>query len=720
MKIALTHNLRLNNSPEEAEFDSEETVQAIEAALASYGHEVERVELSTSPSRVITKLETLQPDLVFNIAEGRRGRVREALYPALFEELGLPYTGSDPYALTVSLDKSLTKKILAGVGVLSPRGRMVTHATLALGGLDELPFPVIVKPNFEGSSKGISQRSIVEDPQALNDILDELLQDYPSGVLIEQFIAGTDVTVPYLAGVPQNEGVLDPVEYVVDPAYQRRYEVYDYELKNEYSHFVDVRVPANLPHDVLHRAREITRRVVRALDVRDFGRVDLRYGKDGRLYFLEINALPSLEQGASIFAAAARVGLDYAGVVQQVVASACMRYNLPLGEQRRGPKQRKVAEKMTIGFAYNVKRIDAKQDGDDSESEYDPPKTIDAIRSAIESFGHDVVMLEATSDLPRLLADAPVDVVFNIAEGISGRNRESHVPALCELIGLPYTGSDAATLSICLDKALTKKILMQHNILTPNFQVFETGKERIQKNLHFPLICKPNEEGSSKGIGDKSVVDNEEELRSAVRGIIERYKQPAIVEEYIAGREFTVGLLGEKRPRVLPPMEIVFLDKDERRPVYDFAVKQDWKKQVSYVCPAKLTPSELRAIERVTRDTFQALDCRDVARVDLRLDAQGKLYVLEVNPLPGLTPAFSDLVMIAQAGGIDYRMLIHDILSGAMKRLKEKRRVEKESRGVGHRTEHAHSSAMHTPPAGVLAVVASAEDESLVERRQRN
>lgn len=702
MKIALTHNLRMSNSPEEAEFDSEETVQAIANALESYGHEVERVELSTSPSRVITKLETLQPDLVFNIAEGRRGRVREALYPALFEELELPYTGSDAYALTVSLDKSLTKKILGSVGVLSPRGRMVTHSTLALGGLDELPFPVIVKPNFEGSSKGISQRSIVEDPQSLNDILDELLHDYPLGVLIEQYIPGTDVTVPFLNGVPGHDGVLDPVEYVIDPAHQRRYDVYDYELKNELSHFVDVRVPANLPHDVLHRAKEITRRVVRALDVRDFGRVDLRYGKDGKLYFLEINALPSLEAGASIFAAAARVGLDHAAVIQQVVLSACQRYQLPVGEQRRGGKARKAQERMTVGFAYNVKRIDAKG-GDDSESEYDPPKTIDAIRSAIESFGHDVVMLEATSDLPRLLADAPVDVVFNIAEGLSGRNRESHVPALCELLGLPYTGSDAATLSICLDKGLTKKILMQHNIPTPNFQVFETGKERVQKNLRFPLIVKPNEEGSSKGIGDKSVVDNEDELRTAVRGIIDRYKQPAIVEEYIAGREFTVGLLGDKRPRVLPPMEIVFLDKNERRPVYDFAVKQDWKKQVSYVCPAKVTPAELRAIERVTRDTFQALDCRDVARVDLRLDNEGKLYVLEVNPLPGLTPGFSDLVMIGQAGGIEYRMLIHDILAGAFKRLKEKRRLEKEPR-------QAHHAEVGLADAKVAAVAAQEPD----------
>jgi D-alanine-D-alanine ligase len=219
--------------------------------------------------------------------------------------------------------------------------------------------------------------------------------------------------------------------------------------------------------------------------------------------------------------------------------------------------------------------------------------------------------------------------------------------------------------------------MSQHGILTPEFQEMETGRERLSARLKFPLIVKPNQEGSSKGVSaHASVVDDEEGLRAVVRECIDRYRQPALVEDYIAGREFTVGLLGDKRPRVLPPMEILFRDKNNQRPVYDYAIKQDWEKHVYYECPAKLTPAELKAIEKVTRETFTALDCRDVARVDLRMNARGDIYVLEVNPLPGLTPNYSDLCLIAKAANIDYRSLIGEILSCGLKRLREKRRAE--------------------------------------------
>src|SRR5207302_8366423 len=145
-------------------------------------------------------------------------------------------------------------------------------------------------------------------------------------------------------------------------------------------------------------------------------------------------------------------------------------------------------------------------------------------------------------------------------------------------------------------------------------------------------------------------------------------------EEYISGRDFTVGLLGDKRPRIMPPMEICFKDTSKARPVYDFEIKQEWEKHVYYECPAKLSPAELRAVERAARETFIALDCRDVARIDLRMSKDGQVYVLEVNPLPGLTPDYSDLVLISKAAGINYRTLIGEILAGALKRLREKKR----------------------------------------------
>ena len=681
MKIAFTHNLRLTDSEEEAEFDTAETVDAIAGGLRAGGHEVEKIEVTGPASHLAARIESFAPDLIFNTAEGRRGRTREAFYPALFEELGFPYTGSDAYVMTVTLDKWLTKLMLGAQGIDTPRARLVVADDLRRSretGVSGLAFPVMVKPNYEGSSKGIGDDAVVRDPKALADILPRVLRKYPSGVLLEEFISGTDVTVPFIEGLG-DDGVLLPVDYVVDPGARSKFNIYDYRLKSTEASRVQVRCPPDLPRDMTARLRALSRQALRALGVRDLGRVDFRIGEDGRIYLLEVNALPSLERGASLFAAAAREGLDYEAALGAIVASAGRRQGLmaPAGVRRRRP-----ADNLRIGFTYNVKRV-ATKGGNDTEAEYDAPETIDAIREALESYGHVVIPLEATAELPRQLTESPVDLVFNIAEGVSGRNREAVVPALCELMGIPYTGSDAATLSIALDKALSKRVLREHGILTPEFQVMESGRERLSPKLKFPLIVKPNQEGSSKGVSAHvSVCDNEEALRAVVRDLLERYRQPALIEDYIAGREFTVGLLGDKRPRALPPMEIVFRDRGNQRPVYDYQIKQEWEKHVYYECPAKLTPAELKGIERVCKETFDALDCRDVARVDLRVNAKGDIYVLEVNPLPGLTPDYSDLCLIARAANIEYRALIGEILAGGLKRLREKRRAETAKSGT--------------------------------------
>ncbi len=674
MKIAFTHNLRLTDAEEEAEFDTAETVNAIATAIANAGHEVEKIEVSGPASHLAARLEAYAPDLIFNTAEGRRGRAREAFYPALFEELGFPYTGSDAYVLTVTLDKWLTKLFLAAHNIDSPRGRLVTPRDLAALGDASLglSFPVIVKPNYEGSSKGIGDDAVARDPKGLRALLARTVEQYPAGVLVEEFVSGTDITVPFIEGLGMDEGVLAPVEYVIDPGARSKFNIYDYRLKNQEPGKVQVRCPAELPRDVSARLRALGRQVVRALGIRDVGRIDFRMGDDGRIYFLEVNALPSLEPGAGLFAAAKREGLSYDGAIAAVVKSSLLRWKLATPGDVEAGKPKRKEDRLRIGFTFNMKRVDSK--GSDAEAEYDPPETIDAIKAALESLGHDVTALEANSELPGKLMESGVDLVFNIAEGLAGRNREAAVPALCELCGIPYTGSDSATLAVALDKALTKRILKQHGILTPEFQVMVSGREKLSPTLRFPLIVKPNAEGSSKGVAQNSVVDDEAALRAAVKELIERYRQPALVEEYIAGREFTVGLLGDKRPRVLPPMEVVFHDTANERPVYDYEIKQEWEKHVHYDCPAKLSPAELRAIERAARETFLALDCRDVARVDLRMNGKGEVYVLEVNPLPGLTPGYSDLVLITQAAGIEYRTLIAEILAGGLKRLREKKR----------------------------------------------
>jgi D-alanine-D-alanine ligase len=681
MKIAFTHNLRLSDGEEEAEFDTPETVEAIAQALAKGDHEVAKIEVSGPASHLAARLEGFSPDLIFNLAEGRRGRAREAFYPALFEELGYPYTGSDAYALTVTLDKWLTKMMLKAHGVDSPPGRLLTPRDLPdvsrnegiFGGSLGVPIPAIVKPNFEGSSKGISDDSVARDWRSLRSIVVRMLDQYPQGVLVEEFIPGIDLTVPFVEGIGSrdSEGVLQPVEFVIEPARRGKYNIQDYRLKSSESSRVQQRCPAQLPRDVVARLRSLTRTVVRVLHLRDVASIDYRLGEDGRLYFLEVNALPNLDTRATLFAATRREGLDYDATIAAMLRSAARRWKL-LPSDTQKPKARQ-PEKLRIGFTYNVKRPGGKALGD-AEAEYDSPVTIEAISNALESLGHDVVQLEANSELPSRLMESKVDLVFNIAEGLSGRNREAQVPALCELCGIPYTGSDAATLALALDKALAKRLLRQHGILTPAFQVMTSGREKLSQALRYPLIIKPIAEGSSKGIGARCVVDDEPALRRVVKELIDRYKQPALVEEYISGREFTVGLLGDRRPRMLPPMEVLFKDQSNKRPVYDYEVKQDWPKYVHYQCPAKLTAQQYKAVERAARETFQALDCRDVGRVDLRMDAAGNVYVLELNPLPGLTPENSDLVLIAKGAAMDYRSLIAEILAGGLKRLREKRR----------------------------------------------
>ncbi|XXX78574.1 ATP-grasp domain-containing protein [Sorangium sp. So ce134] len=720
MRIALTHNLKITGSAEEAEFDSPETIAAIAGALERAGHEVERIEVSGPASRVLARLEALQPDLIFNTAEGHKGKTREAFYPSLFDELGIPYTGSDAYTLNVALDKSLTKRVLAGYGVATPRARLVSRTTLESGALDDVSFPVIVKPNFEGSSKGIHREwSVCEDAYHLAEVVERQLARFEAGLLVEHYVAGIDVACAFVdglkeasgprpnAGVP--EGVLTPIEFVIDPQVAGSYNVYDFNLKHAKPEHV-TRRPAQLPSATIERIRSLTARVVRALDLKDHARCEFRVtpsskrGQEHDVHFLEVDGLPTLQPGASVFVAAAQRGVDFDGVIRAIVRSACKRRGLlPLLESN--PPRRAKRTALRVGFTFNMKRSDtAATDGgaakagasaaNDSEAEFDSPRTIQAIASAIESYGHTVVPLEATPDLPRALAASGVDVVFNIAEGLRGRGREAQVPALCELLGIPYSGSDATTLSLALDKGLTKQILRAAGIETAEWQVVTTGREKL-KPFRYPVIVKPNAEGTSKGITSASVVKDEAAARAAAKQLVDRYHQPALIEEYITGREFTVGLLGERRPKVLPPMEVVFVDPPSY-PVYGYDEKQSDTPRVRFECPAQLTPSELRRIEKVVRDTFAALACRDVARVDLRMTKDGRVYVIEINPLPGLTPDFSDLCVIAKVAGMDYRTLIGEIMAGCLKRYRDARAAAPQ----GALAAAPHAAAPHAAGAG--------------------
>src|SRR3954469_7320765 len=243
MKVAFTHNLRLTDVREtekEAEYDSAETVSAIAAAIEAAGHEVEKVEVSGPASNLLERVEAIDPDIIFNTAEGQSGRMREAFYPALFEELGVPYTGSDAYTNALTLDKGLTKLIVQKAGIDSPRGALVTVRNfddVIQRGLG-LAFPVIVKPNHEGSSKGIYNgglgSSVVREPKELNAALKSALRAYPDGVLVEEYIEGLDIALGYIDGVGHDDGLLTPVEVDLrvglEGGAEKPWNIYDYRL----------------------------------------------------------------------------------------------------------------------------------------------------------------------------------------------------------------------------------------------------------------------------------------------------------------------------------------------------------------------------------------------------------------------------------------------------------------------------------------------------------
>ncbi|MBI5536930.1 MAG: KamA family radical SAM protein [Deltaproteobacteria bacterium] len=329
---------------------------------------------------------------------------------------------------------------------------------------------------------------------------------------------------------------------------------------------------------------------------------------------------------------------------------------------------------LTVGLAFNVKHTESLVD--DREAHFESPRTIDAIETAIKDFGHNVVRLEADTSFPSRLAEARVDIVFNVAEGFHGRSREAHVPAVCEMLGVEYTGSDPLTLAACLDKSVTKRLLREAGVPTPSFFLVNGSPMKVPPGFSFPAIVKPNAECSSKGIGSDSVAHCDRELSEIVARLRGRYGRhiPLIVEGYIEGREITVGLLS-RMGRLVPlePMEVVFLHDSEPH-IYGFDLKQNWDGRLEYQCPARLDEKLLRACRVVAAQASRTLGCRDLARVDLRLDQQGVPWVIEVNALPGLTPSYSDLVMASEASGISYRDLVGRIVECAVTRMASRRK----------------------------------------------
>lgn len=343
---------------------------------------------------------------------------------------------------------------------------------------------------------------------------------------------------------------------------------------------------------------------------------------------------------------------------------------------------------MIIGITYDLKSTGPVDPNlpDDFQEEFDSPATIDAIARVLRDLGHRVIKLGDGRDFLQQVLATPPDFVFNFAEGTGiSRSREARVPAVLEMLGIPYTGSDPLTMAVTLDKDCAKKLVAAAGVAVPHSVVLGADQTladvapggawhalRSQaapgnEELVFPLVAKPAWEGSSKGIRSKCLVERFEDLDDVIASLRRDHRQPILLEEYIAGDELTVGVYGNDPPQVLGVMRVVPQQAGEHF-IYSLEIKRDYRRLVRYECPpASLDAATCAAVEKAALAAWRALGCRDIARVDFRLRA-GVPYFLEVNPLPGLNPEDSDLVILAKLAGWTYPRLIEAIVNAAWKR----------------------------------------------------
>jgi D-alanine-D-alanine ligase len=327
---------------------------------------------------------------------------------------------------------------------------------------------------------------------------------------------------------------------------------------------------------------------------------------------------------------------------------------------------------MRIGLSYDLKETIALQQGgcDDAYEEYDSSATVELIATSLEAEGHTVTMLGGGRQFLSKILREKVDFVFNIAEGRGTyRSREAQVPSILEMLDIPYSGSDPQCLAICLDKPLTKKLVALEGVSTPTWRVINDTQElrEIEScRFPFPAIIKPAYEGSSKGIRLTSVVENAKQAIEVIESLLDKYHQPAMIEKVILGDEVTVGIVGNSPPKILGVMRVLPKQRNDYF-LYTLEVKRNYLELVDYECPAGLEEKVLQRIQASSLKAFQALGCRDFARLDFRISAGGVPYFLEINPLPGLG-THSDLVIMARKMGWNHRQLISAALNAALER----------------------------------------------------
>ncbi len=711
MLVALTHD-----APSSGLASSTPDVAAIARCLEGLGLRPLLVPVEPSAAGIrgaALALLHAQPGLVLNLALGP-----EDGFPAALEALGIPHTGSGQ-AATLLRDRHLTRLAVWGQGISSARWCLLDDTDKVRS-----PAPgqsVELTPRFRGPGA----RFQVQAGGDLAAAAHAALAAHPAGVLVEALAPGREIRAFVLegaGGVILPAGLSEEIEARARRLVRRAMEALSLrdwaEIRlladGDRVRFLDAHAfPSLAPDAPLCRALGGLDRVVSTLVGAASHRLAISLSASPRAanspateaaspqgagpQEAGLHAAGPLAAGSpasglspaeheeaphstgSPVAEAGMVALHAASVAAPSTGSPVAKAGIAAlhaaspgaktETDSAGPQAAKNGEKaLRVALIYNAKRLVARSaEDDDSEAEFDAPATVAAVAAAIRANGHEAEAIDAGPGLVRQMSEARPDLVFNIAEGRRGRDREAQVPGLLDLLGIPYTGSSPLALALTLDKGRAKRVVRDEGIRTADFFLLATGEEPLPAWASFPLIVKPVAEGSSKGVLGTSVVHDEAELRAVARRVIEKYGHEALVERFLPGREFTVALLGERGEVALPPMEIVFVF-DKKHQVYSFEHKLAFHEAIRYDVPARVEDSLRDELLQVARASFRALGCRDVARIDLRLDEQGAVNFIECNPLPGLTPKWSDLCLIATSVGLGYEELIGAIMEPALAR----------------------------------------------------
>jgi D-alanine-D-alanine ligase len=675
MKIGLTFDLRSAylaegyTLEETAEFDRDETIDAIDSTLQGLGYQTDRIGHARN---LIQRLAAGDRwDLVFNISEGMHGLGREAQVPAILDVYQIPYTFAGPLMMSLCLHKGLTKTIVKEGGVPTAKYFVAESVSQLNAWRPNFSFPMFVKPVAEGTGKGVTPKSLIANRKQLLQVGAELLHEFHQPILIEQYLPGREFTVG-IWGSGDQASVIGTFEIILLASAEQG--VYSYVNKENSEELVEYRaVDPELDPEV-RAAEQVALNAWKLLDGVDAGRIDIRSDANNRPQFIEVNPLAGLHPTHSDLPMICNAfGYSFDQLLGRIVQSAAERANL-IPPNKRLPQELPMTQQSYSVEPKRVTILHQQIQEDSLAPDTDVLEQVIAVQQSLERQGHSVKVIPCTMEidrLPEILNENQTDVVFNLVESLGGTDRlMAMVPNVLDIMGLPYTGSSTKALQDTTNKVVAKQMLLQDGLPTPawflpvgrNDNVLASSVPSKSPRLH-KVITKAIWEHASFALDDSALATTDGS-RTALRNLIQQRQAqvgcPCFAEEYIEGREFNISLIGRQRiPQVLPPAEIEFTGFTSNMPrIVGYKAKWDTESFEYQHTPRKFDfPAHdrflLMELTRLSVRCWELFELSGYARVDFRVDRLGRPWILEINANPCLTPDAGFAAALLRAG-IDY------------------------------------------------------------------